>query len=129
SRKSLNYDLDSLICIHKKYVTYEWPLVETFINVKTSNFCCLRPQPQVITGVHKAVEMSMIGLTINRSSLFLQKKNMSEDDEIQTKLGKGLNIKFLDESVEALKCESNVMVDAPIVISYATEFKLVWTSR
>eukprot|EP01083_Nonionella_stella_P310507 1103337_1 len=120
------YYVDKLRCVAQKYVdTFGQPLVEKLLTSHKSQFTLHRAQPLVVSGVYKLVEMACI---IRQPASFT--KAQSKDNNVKMEHYTGvIKARMMNACVRLWQYNIRIVVDSPLVISYATHFKLAWSSK
>ena len=133
-KQSQFYALDKLRCIHSKYVDQlAQPLVDKLMTSKKHQFSLHRPQPLVVSGIHKLVELPCIlrqsEITSNPSNDTFGGTDYEEIEMKREHYANTIKMNTLQKCVELHQHSYRVVEEDPLIISFATHFNLAWTSK
>ena len=144
-RQSKLYGLNKLRCIEQKYVhRLAQPLVNKLLTSKKPPFKLHRPQPLVVSGIHKLVELPCVlrlprpvdtqvsESTTGGDTFGGNTQCVHGDEENEMKRAHftaTIHPKVMDQCVALFLHSIRIVEDCPLIISYATHFKLSWSSR
>ena len=114
------YALDKVRCIHQKYVSeFGQPLIEKLSTSNLGQFTLHRQSSLALSGIYKLVEMPCI---------IRKNPNCIEDDIKMEYHSHCIQSKILDLCMKRMQHNLRIVGDSPLIISYATHFRLVWSS-